>query len=336
MPALGCGRSAPYAQGRQPHPRVFGRVFGRQDPGTDKGDILTLEKRGHFYFALTLNTLVWCRLGAGCIVTPSSCRLTVAWSGEKPDRLDDRQQVGIRQGRCMPLLVDADAQVSRDPDAQVSRIAWGDAPRRHGCRHAARLTGGQGRIDGCARRPQSRSAGISSTRQAAVSRDLRKARGARRDTAVVLDRSLRCRGVSGALPSSQWFNDIFPRLSRLRTRSIIGLAVRFRAVRRCVLRPSESRDLPVAKRGHLLRQQKQRVRYASMAGTPMESVVRFCMRQHSRFRPRSWLCGSVRLSLEGSAGELPRGSWGRGGSSRPSAEFAGLLRLISAWYGECG
>ena len=33
--------------------RVFGRVLGTQDSGRPKGDILTLEKRGHFNFALT-------------------------------------------------------------------------------------------------------------------------------------------------------------------------------------------------------------------------------------------------------------------------------------------
>ena len=46
-------RSAPYAQGRQPHPRMFERVSGDKTRGRAKGDILTLEKRGHFYFALT-------------------------------------------------------------------------------------------------------------------------------------------------------------------------------------------------------------------------------------------------------------------------------------------
>ena len=53
MSALGCGRSAPYAQSRQPHPRMFGRVSGDKTRGREKGNILTLEKRGHFYFALT-------------------------------------------------------------------------------------------------------------------------------------------------------------------------------------------------------------------------------------------------------------------------------------------
>ena len=41
--------------------RVFGRVLGAQDSERPKGDILTLEKRGHFNFALTRNyaTLTW-------------------------------------------------------------------------------------------------------------------------------------------------------------------------------------------------------------------------------------------------------------------------------------
>ena len=40
--ALGCGRSAPYTQGRHPHPRMFGRVSGDKTRGTGK--------RGHFNF----------------------------------------------------------------------------------------------------------------------------------------------------------------------------------------------------------------------------------------------------------------------------------------------
>ena len=51
-PALGFGRYAPYAQGR---PRHAGGESRTEDPGRQKGDILTLEKRGHFNFALTFN-----------------------------------------------------------------------------------------------------------------------------------------------------------------------------------------------------------------------------------------------------------------------------------------
>ena len=50
-PALGFGRYAPYAQGR---PRHAGGESRTEDPGRQKGDISTLEKRGYFNFALTL------------------------------------------------------------------------------------------------------------------------------------------------------------------------------------------------------------------------------------------------------------------------------------------
>ena len=103
---------------------------------------------------------------------------------------------------------------------RVSRIAWGDAPRRHGLRHAhyGRAEGAES--TGCVRYFDGRT--DIQTRQAAASRDLRKARGARRDKAGVLDRSRDCRGDrggrggEGGIPSRAGDGD--PRHHRRRTR----------------------------------------------------------------------------------------------------------------------
>ena len=103
-------------------------------------------------------------------------------------------------------------EVPCDSDAPVSRIAWGDAPRRHG-RAMSPHYRRQGRIDGCARRPQSRFAGTSSTRQgggfARPSEKSRSTTGRSR----VLDRSRDCRGDRGesrgtgeAFPDVRWTN----------------------------------------------------------------------------------------------------------------------------------